>query len=318
MRKQIIAGALLMTVAFTLCGCEPLYREEQLNYKDMAVAEMVGGNYDKAVTYLDSALALCTGKISQTEIDINYYKGAALFAQGKYEDAIKCYDALIAYDEANYEPYFLRGCVYMDKHDSAKALADFERAVEIQPENFELYIKAYEIIEGNGYEAEADSFINKALALQTDKADGYMARGRIYYFLGDNDKAYQQLSTAIDKGASEARVYLAEVCESMGKEPEARKLLTEYVNTGKANSEALCSLGNMALESGQYKEALSYFQSGIAVDDAKSKQQLYRGEIIALEHLGQFRDAKLKMADYIAKYPTDEAAVREMIFLQTR
>lgn len=318
MQRKLLTGILAATMIVGLCGCEPLYREEQANYKELALAEMAGENYDKAIEYIDEALGLCTGKITSTEVELNYYKGAALFSQKKYDEAVACYSALIEYDGSYFEPYFLRGSVYAKMGDFAKASEDFNKAIDLDPQNYDLYIKIYDVASLSGHDAEASKFIDKALSLQNDKADGYTARGRIYYYLGSYDAAQSELQKAIDKGSSEAKVYLAKVYEDRGDDATAKTLLTEYVNTGKGNSEAMCSLGNMALEAGQYKEALGYFQTGIEIDDAKSKQELYRGEITALEYLGEFKDAKLKMAKYLEEYPTDEKAAREMVFLQTR
>lgn len=318
MKNRFIIGAAALGLALALCGCEPLYREEQINYKELALAEMAGGNYDKAVSYLNDALALCNGKISSTEVELNYYKGAALFSQGAYDDAIQCYTSLINYNGSFYEPYFLRGCVYIKKEDVANATKDFDRAVELDPQNYDLYIKIFDILANDGHEAMAYEVINKALALLNDKADGYLARGQIYFYLDDYAKAEVELKNAISKGAKEAKVYLAKVYEATGDQAQAKQILTEYVNDGGADVEALCSLGDMALAAGKYKEALDYYQSGIVVDDNSEKMGLYRGEIAALEFLGQFKEAKLKMSEYLKKYPSDAEAAREMIFLQTR
>ena len=49
-----------------------------------------------------------------------------------------------------------------------------------------------------------------------------------------------------------------------------------------------------------------------------AEQELRRNEIIALEYLQDFVQAREKMTSYLADYPDDEAAAREYEFLQSR
>ena len=49
-----------------------------------------------------------------------------------------------------------------------------------------------------------------------------------------------------------------------------------------------------------------------------AEQELRRNEIIALEYLQDFAQAREKMTEYLADYPDDEAAAREYEFLQSR
>ena len=41
-------------------------------------------------------------------------------------------------------------------------------------------------------------------------------------------------------------------------------------------------------------------------------------QIVALEKMGEFEEAKEKMVQYLSAYPDDEKALRESEFLQTR
>ena len=84
------------------------------------------------------------------------------------------------------------------------------------------------------------------------------------------------------------------------------------------SAEALALLGNMEIKAGNYDKALEYYQEGIKKEDDTAMQDLLKGEIVALEYTGDFSSAKEKMTEYLAKYPTDQAALREQTFLQTR
>ena len=126
------------------------------------------------------------------------------------------------------------------------------------------------------------------------------------------------MQTAVEKKAADAKVYLAETYEASGDSDSASKLLAEYVKEEKPSAEALALLGNMEIKAGNYDKALEYYQEGIKKEDDTAMQDLLKGEIVALEYTGDFSSAKEKMTEYLAKYPTDQAALREQTFLQTR
>ena len=50
----------------------------------------------------------------------------------------------------------------------------------------------------------------------------------------------------------------------------------------------------------------------------ESLQELLGNEIAVYEWKGDFETAKLKMESYLERYPEDEKAQREYLFLQTR
>ena len=47
-------------------------------------------------------------------------------------------------------------------------------------------------------------------------------------------------------------------------------------------------------------------------------QELSEGQIIALEYLGQFEEAKRLATEYLTDYPQDHQMLREVVFLTTR
>ena len=228
------------------------------------------------------------------------------------------YDSIVDYDETDYRPCFLRGSVYLNEGEKEKALKDYQEAVSRAGKQYELYILIYENLKASNLEEDGNTFLDEALALKGDAAEDYLGKGRIYLERGDYKQAIETLQTAVDKKAGEAKVYLAEAYEVSGDGDKASSLLADYVKEEKPSAEAMALLGNMEVKSGNYDKALTYYQKGIEKADEDSMQDLLKGEIVALEYTGDFATAKEKMAEYLAKYPTDQAALREQIFLQTR
>ena len=82
---------------------------------------MQSGDYEGAVAAFNSALSQCVGKITDTELDICYYKAAAQYAGGDIEGALATYQAMIDYDEENGNAYYLHGCLSLKQQDTDTA-----------------------------------------------------------------------------------------------------------------------------------------------------------------------------------------------------
>lgn len=317
-KKYITVTAISIMAAATFIGCQNKDAENQEAYRKIGINSMAEGDYEKAVKSFQKALDISTGGIGAEEIDICYYKAAAQYAGGAYDDAIETYTALIDYDKKNAEAYFLRGSVYLNQGKTDKALKDYKKAVEADMNNYEMYEGIYQNLANHDQKAEGEKYLKQALDLKPKTAEDYAQRGHIYYFLEDYDNAKKNLDKAIDKNDKNALLYLAEVYNAMGQTENAQGLLENYVKNNSGDSEALNTLGMMQLNDKNYEDALKYFELGLKVKNASNRQELMKNQIAAYEYMGDFESAKEKMKSYLKEYPNDESAVRENTFLKTR
>lgn len=317
-QKYIAVSAVVLLLAGSLAGCTDKDKENQEAYRKIGINSMAEGNYEKAIKSFQKALDTSLGEIGAEEIDICYYKAAAQFAKGDYDDAIKTYTALIDYDKKNGEAYYLRGSVYLNQDKKEKALKDYDKAIAADPTDYELYEGIYENLSNSGYEDEGKQYLEKALENKAKEAEDYAAQGHIYYLLGDYKQAKTNLDKAIDKNSKSALLYLAEVYNAEDKTEEAQALLENYVKDNAKDSKALNTLGMMQMNHENYEDALKYFQLGLEIKDASNRQELMKNEVAAYEYMGDFASAKKKMEAYLKEYQNDEEAVREYTFLKTR
>jgi len=317
-QKYMLVAVVSVIVSISLCGCSNKEQENQDAYRKIGINNMAEGDYEKAIKSFQKALDTSLGEIETEEIDICYYKAAAQFANGDYEDAIETYTSLIKYDKKNPNAYFLRGSVYLNMDKTKKALGDYEKAVEVDSRNYEMYEEIYQNLINSNQEKEAKQYLEHALDIEAKEAADYAERGHIYYLLEDYDSAKQNLDKAIDQNDKTALLYLAEVYNAMGQTEQAQALLENYVQDNAGDSEALNSLGMMQFNNQDYENALKYFQLGLKVEGAVNKQELLKNEIVAYEYMGDFESAKEKMKSYTKEYPNDESALREYTFLKTR
>lgn len=115
---------------------------------------------------------------------------------GKYDEAIKTLDPLIASDPKEQWGLGFRALAYYGKGDMARALADANAAIAIKPENTRaLNVRALvELRKGQSDLAKRD--FDLAIAASTDaitkrpgSMDDYFARAETYRLMGENAKA---------------------------------------------------------------------------------------------------------------------------------
>ncbi len=304
-----------MTAAIVGCG---KYNQTEIDLRDQGIEALDSGDYDNAIDLFNKALGKSIGKVTDLEIDINYYKAAAQFKGGHFKDAEKTYTYLIKYDKKNYEAYFLRGSIYANEGEVGEAITDYDAAVAIDEKNYLLYIQIYENLNSLGYTDQGLVYLNDALKVSDKSANGKYYKGRIYYMLGQTADATENLEAAIDKDVIEAKLYLAKIYQDAGDFDKAQKLLEEYASSDEVTSDAMAALGDIEMTNGNYESALSYYQAGLTLDSIDNMPALMKGQVAALEKLDRYSEAKDILTQYLDSYPDDEVASKELVFLQTR
>lgn len=141
--------------------------------------------------------------------------------------------------------------------------------------------------------------------------------GRINYYLGNYNEAKTALEQIETRDYSTA-ILLGQTYEALGDMNFASSVYQTYIASDSSRPEVYNQLGLCLLTMKDYDGALSAFQEGVSLGDSESYQSLMYNEVVAYEYLGEFDEAQTLLADYIARYPGDEDAQREYIFLQTR
>ncbi len=309
---------MVLTAACLMMGCGSKKKEEaQEKYRQYGITCLENGDYDEAVEAFQKALNQSGGKIQKKEADICFYKAEAQYLNGAYEDALETYNALIEYDQ-NAEAYYLRGNLYFQMGDSEKAISDFGAAVAQDKGNYELYIGIYESLAAHDMAEEGQYYLNEALNQKGDKAEDHMQKGRISFLLGDTQNAVSLLTEAVEEDYTEANFYLAEVYEALGDKEQADACFQAYLDSGIADSVDLCEMGKRQMENGDYAHAITYFSTGLEMEEVPNRQALMKNMVIAYEKSGDFASARKELESYLELYPSDEDAQREQTFLETR
>ena len=152
---------------------------------------------------------------------------------------------------------------------------------------------------------------------------GPYAKGADHLEKGEYEQAEEAFTKAIDKKEN-----LAESYRGLGialweqKEYEAcvNALKAALENGGKETAAIDSMIANCAMELGNYPEAVQFYVLGINGEGASDElmQEMEFNLIAAYEKQGELELAKEKLAEYVKKYPDDEKAAKEALFLETR
>ena len=152
------------------------------SYRGSGMAYMALGEYDKAVESFDRAVDLTSEKQKEVRKDILLYKATALYQSGDYEGSAKVCDTIQTFGDT-VDAYYLQGLCYMELDEKDKASVDFTTAVKLSPQDYDLLLNIYECYSDKNLSAEGDTYLQQALAINSDDTEDIYQKARIYYFL---------------------------------------------------------------------------------------------------------------------------------------
>ena len=214
------------------------------------------------------------------------------------------------------DAYFLRGSAELELGDYESAKADFDKAISMDPKNYDRLIEIYEALADYGYREVGQEYLQNVL--NTDKKLDAYDSGRIYYYLGDYQKAYLALEEAKGKGGVDSYLYLGKAYAATGDYNYASSVYSNYLSKQGPDAEIYNQLGLCELAKKDYQKALEASQAGKQIEGNSLMQTLSFNEIVAYEYLQDYQKAAVLLKAYLQNYPDDQAAIREQQFLSTR
>lgn len=291
--------------------------DKRLIARGMGIASMGLTEYEEAVSYFEECLSYSSGIVEDMDFDVNYYLAAAHCKNGSFAEAEQIYNAILAMREET-EVYFLRGNARIEQENTRGAVEDFEKVMEQNPGNYDIWIEIYEILAAHGLSEQGQEYLQRALDGADKKMTAY-DRGRIYYYLGDYLQACAYLEEAKRMDTADVYYYLGMSYEATGDYSYAlNNVYIKYLSLKEGDARIYNQQGLCYLKQGDYAPALEAFQNALKIPNNGMRQTLRFNEVVAYEFLGDFETAKVLLAEYLETYPDDEAALREYGFLSTR
>lgn len=298
-----------------LDALENEHKNKQEIYRVTGICYMGLGQYEEAVTALETALQYNNGFLRNVDYDINQYLAVAYSNLGRASDAAHVYSAIVNLKPKDAQMQYLYGVTLLEAGEYEASKEAFDKAVSLEPTDYERIAEIYKAFYKYGYGELGLAYVEQALSEESG-INAY-DKGRLLYYVGRYSEAISSLEKAEQKKYKDIPLYLGMCYEAMGDYNYAASIYTAGMENS-TNPALYNQLGLCQTKLRDYEAALEAFQKGLLCEDESYKQSLRFNEAVTYEYLADFQTAKKLMEAYLADYPNDAKAQREYQFLQTR
>jgi Tfp pilus assembly protein PilF len=134
-------------------------------------------------------------------------RGLAYDARGRFEQAIADYNKALEINPKYVNAYDNRGVVWARQGRFDKAVADYSQAIALSPDWAQAYNNRGAALFQQGNFSQAITDYSKAIALNHEYADAYNNRGTVYSRQGNLSQALADYNKAIARNAHSAQEY---------------------------------------------------------------------------------------------------------------
>jgi len=183
------------------------YRKEAIVASSAAVVVCLSLVTRTQVGYWQNSFVLFEHalKVTEKNYPIYYNEGTAYLQSGNYLKAIGDYDKAIEINPNYARAYNNRGIAHAKLGNDQQAIEDFVKATEILPQYAEAYYnRGAAYLQMDDFR-QAEENYSKAIAINPRYAEAYYNRAYAYAHLGDDRKTIEDLKTAARLGYRDAQ-----------------------------------------------------------------------------------------------------------------
>jgi tetratricopeptide (TPR) repeat protein/S1-C subfamily serine protease len=278
-------------------------------WKYQGIFAQLSEKYDKAIKSLDTAVQLepndlkilnqkasifhdrkqytksiyTYNEIIQKQPEAYAYnnRGNAKFALGDKKEAIADYDRAIAINPKDAKAYYNRGAAKFVLGDKKEAITDYDRAIAINPKDAKAYSNrgAAKFALGDKKEAIAD--YDRAIAINPTLAEVHRNRGLVELDLGNNKEAIVDYDRAIAINPKHAEAYSnrGTAKSALGNNKEAIMDYDRAIAINPKYAEAYSNRGNAKSALGNKQEAIADHDRAIVINPKDAEAYVNRGVV---------------------------------------
>jgi len=240
------------------------------------------GAWDQALADFDAAIAR-----DRRNPSLQLHRGRALIARGDYARAVEALTQALHLDPHHDAAHAWRAlarrresAVPSDEAIQAM-LADFDTAIEIQPDHVGYHLYRAEVRLGAGDFAGAAADCSFVLAREPESGEAHALRGIARQRLGDSAGAVEDCTAAIDREADSADVYVARAFaqEDLDSGEEALGDCDAALELNPDDAVACNLRGTIRLKMGDVDEAAEDFEAAIKMQPDWALPYANRGNV---------------------------------------
>lgn len=195
-------------------------------------------------------------------------QGDAFITSRDYEKAIAAYDDALELEPDNVDALIKRGEAYFQSGDSEGALIDFARALEIDPNQTAIYERRAALYDAQGNTQAAIDELTAALAVTPEDSDLLILRGKAYIQYGNMELAQADLTQAITLSPDLAEAYVQRAIIYLNQNDRRTALddLTQAIKLEPDRADVYALRGLVYRDENEFDLALGDYRKAIELD----------------------------------------------------
>jgi len=204
--------------------------------------------------------------------------------KGDYNTSLQDFNKAIELSPNDASAYGNRGVTYQMLGKYYEAIVDYNKAIELNPKYAEAYINRGDSYDNLGKYYEAIDDYNKAIELNPNIAEAYINRGAAYIKLGKYYEAIDDYNKTIELNPEYAEAYFnrGAAYQKLGKYYEAIDDYNKAIVIDPKYADAYSNRGISYYQLGKYNDAIDDFSRAIELNPKKANVYFIRSWIYSL------------------------------------
>ncbi len=166
--------------------------------EDRAWTNCSGDDPDLSIAGCTEVLSRGNRETASAQASAYYNRGLSYHQKGDADRALADYTKAIALNPKHANAYYARGNIYREKGDADRAIADYGQSIRLNPSNANVYFNRALAYRKKGDNDGAIADYTKSLELDATDAEAYYGRGNAYDDKGDYKSAIASFDKAIE------------------------------------------------------------------------------------------------------------------------
>ncbi len=288
-----------------LLAIAPMSVQAQVSEAERKQCTGEGATIPAEARIADCTMLIESGRVPPAELfhAVNS-RGAAWYDNGDFERAIADFDRVIELKPDYADGFYNRAIAWSARGDAERAIADYSAAIRLQPDHARAYNNRGDLLDKTGEFERAIADYGKAIRLKPDYVPAFYNRGNAWLHKRDLDHAIADYGSAIriDPGFADAFVARGIAWSGKGDPDRAIADFDKAIRLDPDRALAFNGRGNAWRLKGDLARAIADYDAAIRLAPTDAKALSNRGD--AQAERGMHREAladKLAAAGLVAR-----------------
>jgi len=218
-------------------------------------------------------------------------EGIKLASEGKYENALECFDKAIEINPQYANAWFNKGCILADLNRYEEAIEANDKVIEINPQDADAWDQKGHLLYKLGKYEEAIEAYDKVIEINPQNADAWNDKGATLDDLNRYEEAIDAYNEVIEINPQYVKAWVnkANTLVALDRYEEAINACNRAIEIDSQYANAWVCKGAILADLNRYEEALECFDKALEINPRYANTSYNKGYI--LYNLGKYEEA---------------------------